>query len=222
MRTLSANWLYLIFLTHCFKVPKMRVNNDQQQFIDLFRKNHKFLYMIAIRYVSDPDTAKDIVQDFFINYWEKRQESLRGNFEAYAGRSIKNRCISHLRSRQTADNRINQFGSETYGEIDEEEELIDKEALRMMIFKAIDQLPPERKKIILLSAKEGLANKQIAEQLGISIHTVKSQLVKAYAFIRKETQEIDSSSNKNINKSFDDVLPLLILSCLYSIDYNFS
>lgn len=200
----------------------MSVNDGQQQFIGLFRENHKFLHMIAIRYVNDSDTAKDIVQDFFIHYWEKRQSSLRGNFEAYAARSVKNRCISYLRSQQTTDKRINQFGNETYCDVEEEEELIDKETLKLMIFKAIDQLPPERKKIILLSAKQGLANKEIAEMLGISIHTVKSQLVKAYAFIREETQKIDNRSIGKVDKNFDALLTVLILSCLCSGSCNFS
>lgn len=201
----------------------MGVNDDQLQFIGLFRENHKFLYMCAVRYVNDHDIAKDIVQDFFINYWEKRQNSLTGNFEGYAARSIKNRCISYIRSQQTADKRINQFGNETYCDVtDEDEEAIDKETLKLIIFKAIEQLPPERKKIILLSAKEGLSNKLIAEQLGISIHTVKSQLVKAYAFIRKETQEIGGGPAGKVNKNYDAILSVLILSCLCSVDYGIS
>lgn len=200
----------------------MGVNSGQQEFVNLFRQNHKFLYMIAVRYVSDADTAKDIVQDFFIHYWEKRQSSLKGNFEAYAARSVKNRCISYLRSQQTADKRINRFGNETYCDVDEEEEVMDKETLKLRIFKAIDQLPPERKRIMLLSTKEGLTNKKIAEQLGISIHTVKSQLVKAYAFIRKETQEIDDSSAGNTDKNYDAILGVLILSCLCSGNCGFS
>lgn len=196
----------------------MRVNHNQQQFVDLFHRNHKFLYMIAIGFVNDEDIAKDIVQEFFIHYWEKSRNTLIGSFEAYAVRSIKNRCISYKRSQQTADNRINKFGNETYAESDEQDADVDKEILKLMIFKAIDQLPPERKKIILLSAKQGMANKQIADQLGISVHTVKSQLVKAYAFIRKETRESANQVIDMNNINFDLLLISLILSCLSPVN----
>ena len=189
------------------------MNFNQDQFIELFRKNHRFLYMIAMRYVQDQDVANDLVQDFFINYWEKRQDSVKVSFEAYASRSIKNRCISYLRSKQTDNKRIDKFGAETYTEVDDEERARDLDTLRFLVFKAIDQLPPERKKIMLLNGKEGLSNQQIADQLGISTHTVKSQLVKGYAFIRQQVKHEHQSSSDN----FDAILSVVILSALFTI-----
>jgi RNA polymerase sigma-70 factor (ECF subfamily) len=173
--------------------------------------------MIAMGYVKDEDIANDIVQEFFIHYWEKRQNSVKGTFEAYASQAVKNRCISFIRSRNTGEKRINQFGLDTCEKSDEEENAIDREMLKFLVFKAIDQLPPERKKIILLSGKQGLSNQQIANHLGISIHTVKSQLVKAYAFIRKQTLD-DRNVRRNLLNDVDQILLPIILSALISID----
>lgn len=170
--------------------------------------------MIAMHYVNDADAAEDIVQEFFIDFWEKRRDTpLKNSFEAYAVRAVKNQSISRIRSQNTQDKRLNQFGNETYTEIDDETSNFDKEALQLEVLRLIEQLPPERKKILLMSAKDGLSNKEIAEKLELSINTVKSQIVKAYAFIRenaKSTKISQDGRNANLFISHTAILIALL------------
>lgn len=169
--------------------------------------------MMAMYYVKDSDVADDIVQEFFISYWEKHQSKpIKTSFEAYACKAIRNNSISKIRSQQTEDKRINKFGTETYQELEEESTSVDTELLKLEVLRLIELLPPERKKILLLSAKEELSYKEIAAQLGISINTVKSQMVKAYAFIREHAQV-----NNNDNSEPDKVDILLGSAFLFAL-----
>lgn len=188
---------------------------NQQQFISLFRKYYKFLCMIAMHYVRDKDTAEDIVQEFFIDYWEKRRDTpIKISFEAYAVRAVKNQSISAIRSQNTKEKRLNQFGSETYSEFDVDSTGIDKEALQIEVLRLIEQLPAERKKILIMSSREGLSNQEIADRLGISINTVKSQIHKAYAFIRENVKPRKTLNNEHDTTS---ILNIAILLSLLSV-----
>lgn len=159
---------------------------NQEAFEELFLKNHKFLCMIALKHVNDPYVAEDIVQEFFIDFWERRDViQLHTSFEGYASRSVRNKAISWLRKNETAARRVNDYNFPVSEDpIELAGEAAHREDLELQILKLIDQLPPERKKIFLLSTAGNLTYAQIAESLGISINTVKTQIVKAYSFLR--------------------------------------
>ncbi len=55
-----------------------------------------------------------------------------------------------------------------------------------MLWKAIDKLPAQRKAIFLSSNKDGLTYMQVADKMGVSINTVKTQIRLAYQFLREE------------------------------------
>jgi RNA polymerase sigma-70 factor (ECF subfamily) len=57
--------------------------------------------------------------------------------------------------------------------------------LENKIRQSIDELPPERRKVFVMSRYEGLKYKEIAEQLNISIKTVENQMSKALIFMRE-------------------------------------
>lgn len=170
------------------KNQKKTVSLGFESFEALFRRNHRFLCMIALKYVYDPYLAEDIVQDFFINYWQRREEiQLQYSFEAYACQSVKNKCISWLRKQESADRRLKHYSYPLSEDpVQLATEAFGKDALELRILQLIDELPPERKKIFLLSTTGNLSYAQIAEKLSISVNTVKTQIVKAYAFLRKK------------------------------------
>lgn len=158
----------------------------------LFRKNHKFLCMIAVNHVKDPFVAEDIVQEFFINFWQRQDKiKLHSSFEAYACRSVKYKSISWLRSQEVASKRISDYDYPLFEDpMETAFRGADQADLELKILKLIDELPTERKKILLLSTTGNYTYAQIADLLGISINTVKSQMVKAYASLRHKAGPI--------------------------------
>lgn len=164
------------------------INIDE--FEVLFHKNHKFLCMLAMDYVHDQFIAEDLVQEFFINYWQRRElVKLNTSFEAYARRAVKYKSIDYLRKMATAQKHQTMLTiSEEQLAILEDPEAQDFQQQRYIkIVEMIQSLPEERRKIFMLHAVDKLSHAQIAAQQSISINTVKTQLRRAYTALRTKT-----------------------------------
>jgi RNA polymerase sigma-70 factor (family 1) len=162
------------------------------QFEIFVRDNYRFLCLVAFRHVGDMDIAKDMVQDFFVDFWNRRDKlNIQTSLDAYATRSLKYLCIAY-KNKYKSTISLDEHPVEIEA-LDVEEELnyaLKNETMHDRLALAIDKLPVERKKIFILSNKDGLTYQQIADQLGISINTVKTQIKKAYAFIREDMNDL--------------------------------
>src|SRR4030042_3556353 len=70
-------------------------------FEDFFRTYYQPLCYYALKYVSVPDTAEEIVQDLFYTLWEKREEmTITTSLKAYMYTATHNRCLKFLDHRQ--------------------------------------------------------------------------------------------------------------------------
>ncbi|MBE9597963.1 RNA polymerase sigma factor [Pedobacter sp. MC2016-24] len=162
---------------------------DIKKFEGLFKGNHQFLCMIAFKIVQDHYVAEEIVQEFFVKYWEECSGFLlKRNFTAFAYRSVKNRCIDYLR-RQSVFNK--NFVVVPFDGFDQQqadhEEVPEKDQRLKRVLELFNELPVERRKVLELHAIHDLSYKEIAEKLGISVNTVKTQLRRGYSKLREQT-----------------------------------
>lgn len=156
------------------------------QFEVFFHKNYEGLCMLATRYVKDIDLAKDLVQEFFLYFWNKRAEiNFQSSLEGYAHRSVKNICITYLKRQK--HHVLFQSGELPDLSFDPDEIIAEESFQNEKISKlktALHNLPPERKKLFLMSNVQGYTYAEIARLNNISINTVKTQIKKAYASLR--------------------------------------
>ncbi|SMC87488.1 RNA polymerase sigma-70 factor [Pedobacter nyackensis] len=154
----------------------------------LFQKHYKFLCLVGNQVIGDLDVSKDLVQEFYIDFWRRRETlQLSGTFQSYATRAVKNLCISYLRKLEATEAKKNQFNVEESFDPQVDAELqFDREKLDVELRAAIDKLPKACRNIFMLHNFEGLSYAQIAERNQISINTVKTQIKRAYAFLRNE------------------------------------
>lgn len=156
-----------------------------EEFERNFKKWYKPLCLFALRYTGQVDDAEDIVQQAFADVWDKnRTGTIITNLKAYLFQTVRNRSllfISH--SNQTV---------ELLPEIDDfsEEEQIHCAERDTRLWEAIDKLPPKRKRIFLLSKRDGLKYQEIAEQLQLSVKTVENQMGKALKTLRETVVRI--------------------------------
>ena len=149
-----------------------------REFEKIFRKYYLPLGMYALRIVGDADNAQDIVQDAFSKIWIALEKDVNiDNMRAYLYRCVRNECLLHLR------NEIVTVGEESIPELSEE--IIDTSERDALVWKAIGQLPDRCREVFLMSKRDGFSNKEIAEELDISLKTVENQMTKAYSRLRE-------------------------------------
>ncbi len=155
-------------------------------FEEQFRQHYLLLCTVAYYIVEDNDAARDIVQDFFLYCWNKRNDiSINYGFKSYAVRAVKNASLTYIQKSgkvKLDEMKVIERLSEYFPETEDDEEDLRHDAL----WAAVSRLPEQRRKIFLLSSQDGLRYKDIAGQLGISINTVKTQIKLALQYLRKE------------------------------------
>lgn len=154
-------------------------------FADVFKEHEHRLYTLGMRLVKSEQHVRDIIQEVFLKLWEQRYSlSEIRNMEAWLYRVMENKIIDFLR-KAAADSRLKENIWKSLSQArNETDEWIEAKEYNRIIQHAIDQLPPQRKRIYCLHKKEGLNHAQIARELSISQHTVKNQLSAALQSIR--------------------------------------
>ncbi len=138
-------------------------------------------------FLKDLDTAEEIVQDLFVKFWENRVSiKISSSVRSYLFTSVRNGCLNFIKHLKIEESykKYNELERES-GSLTVDEEFEGSE-LEKQIRKAIDQLPPERKKVFIMSRFEGLKYREIAEKSGKSIKTIENQMGKAIKFLRQE------------------------------------
>ena len=166
----------------------------EQIYLSYFSKMKRF----AREYVLSDEDAENIVQDVFLDFWEKKELlPLPINILAYLFTSIKNRCIDFLRHKIVQKEVENKMQEEyrltlqmkyySLGELDEG--ILGEDDVEQLLSKVIDSLPERCREIFLKSKIEGKKQKEIAEEMNISINTVETQMGIAYKKLRNELKD---------------------------------
>jgi RNA polymerase sigma-19 factor, ECF subfamily len=160
--------------------------SDNQAFEKLFNKYNKKVFYFALRYNNSKEDAEGVVQDVFIKIWNERKtlkEDL--SFNSYVFTITKNHLFN-MNRKKLNEKAYREFFIHHYTRIDNKpEENIIYSDLKQKIDDIIDDLPAQRKKIFIMSRREGLSNKEIAGKLGLSVRTVEVHISLALKTIKK-------------------------------------
>lgn len=152
----------------------------------LFRRYHCALCSHAARYVYSREVAEDIVGDVFCKFWKNRAyTSVTSSFRYYLFRSVRNEAYSYLRSEFTGLDSLDATPP-SEGAIGLRPDYITQyEETFSRVKELIEQLPPQCRKVFLMSRFEGKRYQEIADELGLSIKTVEVHVVKGLSLMRK-------------------------------------
>lgn len=131
--------------------------------------------------------AEEVVQQTFIRLWEVREKvDPTENFVSYLCTIARNLSMN-MYQYQTVEYIYTEYLLKSNPDRDHQtEESTDLRFLNDYIDSLAEELPPSRKKIFLLSKRQGYTNKEIAEKMGISESTVATQLSLAVKFMREQ------------------------------------
>lgn len=156
----------------------MSVQRDNQMNIeDLFRLNYRPLCLYALHYLQDTALVEDVVQECFTTLWEKMGQGTDvKNRRAYLYMTVRNRCLDHLRRKGLPTESLKPH--DTYGIIDDDD-AEERSQIEARLWTAIDSLPDKCREVFLMSKRDGLKYEEIADELGLSVNTVRNQISKA-------------------------------------------
>lgn len=158
--------------------------SDKVAFSKLFDLLWDDIYIFAKLLLMDEDRAKDIVQEVWIDYWERRQKIKNDDIKAYLFQATRFKIYNYFR-----DNKLNKVQLSVIKEISEPSQSDTDHDLIHTTFSidgAINRLTPKSREIFQLSKIEGLNNQEISSQLGISYRTVENQLSLALKKIKED------------------------------------
>ena len=152
----------------------------------LFRRYYKPLCSHAIRYVYSKEIAEDLVSDVFCKFWKNESyKNITSSFRFYLFRSVRNTAFTYLRSEFNTVERSEQYDIVEVAENLKADSICIYEETLARVKLLVDSMPPQCKKIFLLSRFESKGNKEIAEELNLSLKTIEAHMGKALGIMRK-------------------------------------
>ena len=158
----------------------------QKALFDMFAPK---MFSVCLRYMKDKMRSEDVLQDALVKVFSKLPEyKFEGVFEGWIRRIVVNTCLDQLRKDQ-----------KTLGEIQVEEvsyrieqhEFIAEKLMADDLMKLVQSMPDGYRVVFNMFAIEGYSHKEIADTLGVTENTSKSQYSRARAFLRTQLELLE-------------------------------
>ncbi len=164
----------------------------------LYQRFSPKMYAVCLRYASNTDDAQDLLQEGFIKVFRNLDKFRKeGSFEGWIRRVFVNTAIEHYRKKVN----MNSIG-------DREEQTIADSSWNVLdqlgekdIIQLVQELAPGYRSVFNMYVIEGYSHKDIADMLGISEGTSKSQLARARVILQKKVEEfLDNNRRSSITR----------------------
>lgn len=163
------------------------MKRSEKEIEAIFKKYYPFLVLFSKKMVGSKEDAEDIILHVFSNaipHFHKYESEEAVKSLLFT--SAKNASINHITQRAVKESNERKYAQLT-GDVHEQYDDI-RSKLLMKIYEHASELPDQCQKIFYLSCCKGLRGKEIAEILGISVHTVFTHRRLALKFIKKHFQ----------------------------------
>ena len=160
------------------------VSGDTKAQRHLFDRFAPKMLGVVMRYINDKERADDVLQDAFIKVFKNIHKfEHTGSLEGWIRRIMVNTALDQIRKNKKKQNNV-ELDNDSYFELKQDssaEEILQAESL----MKIVQSLPEGYRTVFNLFAIEGYSHKEIAEELGITENTSKSQYSRAKSTLRE-------------------------------------
>lgn len=172
-------------------------NSDYIAFEEFHKRFYDSLYRLAIRKIGNAEETYDLLQDMFIEIWEKREEfEMNNGLEAYMRNRLWFKIGTYFRKKGFQDKHIQKFTEflqsqehQQFKEQEVQEIQLQYDLIMERISEVIETMPEKMKAVFILSKEEQLSVQAIADKLDISPKTVKNHLHAAMKKMKLEMAE---------------------------------
>ena len=164
--------------------------SDEAWWIERYQALEKPLYNVVYRWVWDSTESQDIVQEAFLRCWRVRHRIRADGFKALVFRTAINLASNHRRRRRLW--RLVSFESLPEEPVDDARAAAG--VLSRALHDAVDSLPEQLKRVLLLSELAGMTYREIADVTGVKEGTVGSRRTRALAIVRRKLESTGGKS----------------------------
>lgn len=165
--------------------------NNQREFQEIYHQHFNGLANYAYSVLKDKDAAKDVVQDVFLDLWNKRETlSIKTSLEAYLVRAVKFKSIDFIRKDKTKQQYVANMTPSNVPHTETDSDDGQTEDRKKQLSYAIAQLPTKCRQVFLLSRINGYTYKEIAAEMDISTKTVENQISRALKLLRQKLSDL--------------------------------
>lgn len=161
-------------------------NDDIKALEELHDRYFYQMCLFAKKSVHDDQLIENLVSDCFIKLWENRKNiEIKSSLKSYLYRILRNRIIDYFRKKQEATEILEELPDIP------DEPVFDEQKRYVKLYRALEKLPEQRRKILELAVFDSLSYLEIADKLDISKNTVKTQIARAYRFLKERLEPRD-------------------------------
>lgn len=170
---------------------------NESAFDYLFKSYYPRLRGYAVRFIEDEEIVRDIIQECFLKFWEKREWLSAVSVTSLLFAMVRNGCLNYLKHLTIVEKHRIEYLASIDGEeklyhadfaFDADNKLLYDE-LQEQIREVINRLPERCREVFLLSRFKQLKNKEIADKLRISTTAVEKHISKALAHFARHFKD---------------------------------
>lgn len=154
---------------------------------ELFKKYYPRLCHFAWQFVHDRDLVEDVAQDAFMAYWNNQHAVADDDIaiKNFLYSSVRNACLNRSRHEKVVQRFLGRYHPDEFEESHVMANIIRSEVMDE-IYRIMQAMPDGCRQVFRLGYLEGLSNYKIAEELNISVNTVKTQKQRGVKLIKNK------------------------------------
>jgi len=169
-------------------------NGDDKSYALLHHHLYPGLFTYAVKMVKDEDLADDLLQDLFINFWQKKLHiGVINNVRSYFYRATRSIVLNHLKSSQIKESKLGAM-PEPELEFSTEDLILSQEfnaELTSLMAAALNKLPAKQREVIYMRFYQNMEYNQIAEITGTRYQSVINNVYRGIQVLRNVCSPTD-------------------------------
>lgn len=167
------------------ELVKLLKSSDYAAFTEIYNRYQSLLYIYAYKKLNDKEESKDIVQEVYSQLWKSRSDfQLHSTLSGYLYKVVLNRILNQFKHKKITQQYISSFKAIVPVNASTTDYLVREKDITALIEQEISALPEKMREVFQLRRQQYLSNKEIAAHLGLSEHTVATQIKKALKILK--------------------------------------
>ena len=167
---------------------------DLEAYEELYRHYYVYLCLVAQHIIGNPSDAEEIVSDVFVRLWKNRDKTeITFSLKSYLIKAVRNTSFNYLEQNKLYHKLTDPIDNSDFQLLAWESDFplgqLYEQDIRNILEQGINTLPEACREIFILSRNNDLKYTEIAEKLGISVNTVKTQLKIALSRLRDHLKD---------------------------------